>query len=100
MARRSAGPLDLLLLLALGMGLVGVRVGGLRMLLCGIRMLLALRMIALAVVLCGGTVRLGRVFVMFRGLIMFVSSHLGSPCLTAPSGDPKHLLEKRSDRSR
>jgi Transposase len=39
------------------------------------RVLFALGVIALAVVLGGGTVRLGGIFVMFRSLVVFVSSH-------------------------
>jgi hypothetical protein len=62
----------LLLLLALGMRIFAMLVGGLRVLLCTRCMFLALCMVALAVMFCGGPMRLCSVFVMFRCLIMFV----------------------------
>jgi hypothetical protein len=50
-------------------------VGGLRMLLCDVRMFLALGMVAVAVMFGCGTVRLRRIFVVFGCLVMFISSH-------------------------
>jgi hypothetical protein len=50
-------------------------VGRLRMLLCGIRMLLTLGVIALAVMFGRGTVCLSRIFMVFGCLVMFISSH-------------------------
>jgi hypothetical protein len=70
------GPLiQLLLLLALGMRLVGVLVGGLGMLLCARCVLLALGVVALAVMFRGGTMCLGGVLVMFGSLVMLVFGH-------------------------
>jgi hypothetical protein len=67
------------------MSLIGVLMGGLRMLLRTLGMLLALRVIALAMVFGGGTMRLGGVFVMFSCLVVFVSCHLWAPWFSAPS---------------
>jgi hypothetical protein len=70
------GPLvQLLLLLALGMRLVGMRVCSLRMLLRTRGVLLALGMVALAMMFGGGTMCLGGMFVMFGGLVVLFFSH-------------------------
>lgn len=61
-------------------------VGGLRVLLRAISMLLAHRMISLAVMFSGGTVSLGRVFVVFGCLVMFVFCHCEPRWLVAPCG--------------
>ena len=58
------------------MSLVGMLVGGLRMLLGDIRMFLALGMVALAVMFSSGPMCLRSIFVMLRCFIMFISSHL------------------------
>ena len=65
----------LFLLLALGMRLIAMLIGGLRVLLGAGGVLLALCMIALAVMFGGGTVRLCSILVMLGGLIVFVSCH-------------------------
>jgi len=57
------------------MSLVGMLVGGLRMLLGDIRMFLAFGMVALTMVFSSGTVSLRSIFVMLGSLVMFVSSH-------------------------
>jgi len=67
------------------MSLVGMLVGGLRMLLGDIRMFLALGMVALAMVFSSGTVSLRSIFVMLGSLVMFVSSHFNPRRLSAPS---------------
>ena len=67
--------LQLLLLLAFGVRLVAVLVGGLRVLFRSGRMLLALCVIALAVVLGGGAVSLGGIVVVLCGLVVLVSCH-------------------------
>jgi hypothetical protein len=54
--------------------------GSLRMLLGDVRVLFSLPVVAFSMMLCCGAVRLGSVFVMFRSLIVFISSHCGSPC--------------------
>ena len=68
------------------MRLIAMLIGGLRMLLRSIRVLLALGVVALTMVLGGGTVCLGRVFVMFGGLVVLVSCHDKPRLLFAPSG--------------
>jgi len=65
------------------MSLVGMLVGGLRMLLGDIRMFLALGMVALAMVFSSGTVSLRSIFVMLGSLVMFVSSHFNPRRLSA-----------------
>jgi hypothetical protein len=70
---------QLFLLLALGMRLVAVLAGGLRMLLGIRRMLFALCVIAFAMVLGGGSMRFGGILVMFGCLIVFVFGHWLSP---------------------
>ena len=67
------------------MSLVGMLVGGLRMLLGDIRMFLALGMVALAMVFSSGTVSLRSIFVMLGSPVMFVSRHLNPRRLSAPS---------------
>ena len=57
------------------MRLVGVLMGGLRMLLRSIRVFLALGVVAFAVVFGGGTMGFRRVFVVLRSLVVFVSGH-------------------------
>ena len=52
-----------------------VLMGRLRMLLGGVRMFLALGMIALTVMFSGGTMCLGSVLMVFSGFVMFVSGH-------------------------
>jgi hypothetical protein len=71
---------QLLLLLALGMSLIGVLVGGLRMLFRHVSLLLAFDMVSLAVMFGGRTVSLGGVFVVFGGLVVFVSCHCMPRC--------------------
>src|SRR5260370_13416954 len=66
----------LFLLLAFRVGLFGVLMGRLRMLLGGVRMFLALGMVALTVMFSGGTVCLGSILMVFSSLVVFVSSHL------------------------
>jgi len=83
---------QLLLLLALRVGLIGVLMSGLRMLLSGIRMLFSLRMITFTVMFCCGAVCLGSFFVMFGRLIVFVSSHCNPFCL-APSGQQTRAFQ-------
>jgi hypothetical protein len=65
----------LLLLLALGMSLVAVLGSILSVLLRGRGVFLALRVIAFAVMLSCGTMRLSRVLVVLGGLVMFVLGH-------------------------
>ena len=73
------------------MGLITVLVRGLRMLLRGIRVFLALGMVAFAMMFSGRTMCLGGIFVMFGCFIMFVSGHGKPPWLFAPSLRFKHL---------
>jgi hypothetical protein len=58
------------------MGLFTMLVGRLRVLLGACGVFLPLGMIALAVMFSGGSMGLGRVFVMFCCFVVFVSSHL------------------------
>jgi hypothetical protein len=67
------------------MSLVGVLMGGLRMLLCGIGVLLAFGMIALAVMFGGGAVSLGCTLMVFSSFVMFVLGHFSPRWLFAPS---------------
>lgn len=75
----TGGPLSpqqpLLLLLTFAVGLLAVLAGILRVLLGVGRMFLALGVVAFAVLFRRGAVRLGGVFVMLSGFIVFVSSH-------------------------
>jgi hypothetical protein len=73
------------------MGLVTVLVRGLRMLLGGIRMFLALGMVAFAMMFGGRTMCLGSIFMMFGCFIMFVSGHCKPPWVFAPSQPFKPL---------
>jgi hypothetical protein len=66
----------LLLLLALRVGLIALLACTLGMLLSTLRMLHALCVIALAVLLSGGTVRFCRVFVEFGGFVVIAVRHL------------------------
>src|ERR1700678_4210722 len=66
----------LLLLLALRVGLIALLACTLGMLLSTLRMLHALCLIALAVLLSGGTVRFCRVFVEFGGFVVIAVRHL------------------------
>ena len=66
---------NLFLLLALGVSLFTMLARVLRMLLSVCRMLFALCVIALAVMLRGGAVGLGSIFMMFGCFIVLVSSH-------------------------
>jgi hypothetical protein len=68
------------------MSLVGMLVSCLRVLLRSISLLLTLGMIALAVMFGGGAVRLGRVLVVFSGLVMFVSGHVRLIGCLLPAG--------------
>jgi hypothetical protein len=62
-------------------GLVAVLGSGLGVLLGIGRMFLALRVIALAVMLCGGAMRFRRIFMLFCCLIVFVFGHvISSDC--------------------
>jgi hypothetical protein len=82
----KAGPFQfLLLLLALGVRLVAVLMGGLRVLLRGRGMLLALGMVALTVVFRSGPVCLRCVFVVLRCLVMFVFCHGRFLCCSQPA---------------
>src|ERR1700730_9522077 len=63
------------LLLTFRMGLFTMLVGRLRVLLGACGVFLPLGMIALAVMFSGGSMGLGRVFVMFCCFVVFVSSH-------------------------
>jgi hypothetical protein len=66
----------LLLLLAFGVGLLAVLGSGLGVLLGIGGMFLALRVITLAVVLCGSPMRFRRIFMVFGCLVMFVLGHV------------------------
>jgi hypothetical protein len=68
----------LLLLLALRVGLITLFACALGMLLSTLRMLHALCMIALAVLISGGAVRLCSVFVKFGGFVVIVIRHVSS----------------------
>ena len=67
--------MQLLLLLALGVRLIAMLMGSLRMLLSSGGVLLALGVIALAMMFRSGTVRLGCSLVMLSSLIVLVSCH-------------------------
>ena len=69
------------------MSLVAMLVRGLRVLFGTAGVLPALGVIALAMMLGGGTMFLGSVFVMFGSLVMFVSGHEIPRWLSAPSQD-------------
>jgi hypothetical protein len=84
-ARLNRALYYLLLLLALGMSLVGVLVGGLRVLLRSISLLFTVGVVALAVMFRRRTVRLSRVLVVLSGFVMFVSRHFPPRWLFAPS---------------
>jgi hypothetical protein len=64
------------LLLALGVSLVAVLSSGLGVLLGIGRMFLALRVIALAVMLCGGAMRFRRILMVFGCLVVLVFGHV------------------------
>jgi hypothetical protein len=66
----------LLLLLALGVGLITLRVCALGMLLSTLRMLHALCVIALAVLISGGSVRLCSVFMKLGGFVVIAIRHV------------------------
>jgi hypothetical protein len=66
---------QLLLLLAFGVRVIGMLACRLRVLLRTLCMLLALRVVALAVMFGGRTMGLSSLFVMLGGLIVLVSSH-------------------------
>jgi hypothetical protein len=66
----------LLLLLALGVGLITLLAGTLGMLLSTLRMLHALCVIALAVLISGGAVRLCSIFVEFGGFVVIDIRHV------------------------
>jgi len=71
-----AGPFaQLLLLLALGMGLIGLLVGALRVLFRSAGMLPALAVVPLAVMVGSCTVRLGGILMIFGSFVVFVSGH-------------------------
>jgi hypothetical protein len=70
------GLVILLLLLALRVGLITLLACALRVLLSTLRMLHALCMIALAVLLSGGAVRLCSVFMKFGGFVVIVVCHV------------------------
>jgi hypothetical protein len=78
-ARLASGLLCLLLLLALGVGLLAFPPGILRMLLGVARVFLALRVIAFAMMFGCGPMGLGGIFVMFRRLVVFVFGHVFPP---------------------
>jgi hypothetical protein len=80
------------------MGLIAMLIGGLRMLLRSIRMLLALRVIALAMVVGSGTMGLGRVFMMFGGLVVLISCHVKPRLLCAPSAQQSKAAAAKSFR--
>lgn len=86
----------LLLLLALAVSLVGMLMGGLRMLFCGIGMLHALRMIPLAVMLGGRTVRLGGILVVLSRLVVLVSSHFVLLGVSLPAFGETSQMNNRS----
>jgi hypothetical protein len=77
--------LQLLLLLALGVGLVAVLRSGLGVLLSVGGMFLALRVIALAVMLCGGAMRFRRILMVFGCFVMLVFGHVIPPIEFKPS---------------
>ena len=72
------------------MRLIAMLIGGLRMLLCSIRVLLALGMIALAMVIGRGTMCFRSVFVMFGGLVVLVSCHV----------KPRYVRSQRATKRR
>jgi hypothetical protein len=76
---------SLFLLLTFRMSLLAMLVRGLRVLFGAARVLLALGVVALAVMFGGGTMCLGSVFVVFSGLVMFISGHGILVGLLAPS---------------
>jgi hypothetical protein len=67
--------IELFLLLAFGMRLVGMLMSGLRMLLGARRVFLSLGVVALAVMFGSGAMGLGSGFVVFRSLVVFVFGH-------------------------
>ena len=85
---RQSQPLSvLLLLLALRVSLVAVLMGGLRMLLCSGRVLLALGVVALAMAFRSGPVCLGSILVVLRSFVVFVSCHGRFPFALLPAGE-------------
>ena len=77
------------------MGLFTMLVGRLRVLLGACGVFLPLGMIALAVMFSGGSMGLGRVFVMFCCFVVFVSSHFAilgnlAPSLAASNRGPRN----------
>jgi hypothetical protein len=89
-AQRWLGPVLSLLLLALGVSLVRMLVSGLRMLLRSIGVLFTLGMVTFAMMFGSRAMGLGRVFVMFSSLIVFVFSHLLPRWLFDPSPHQIH----------
>jgi hypothetical protein len=75
--------IHLFLLLALGMRLIAVLVGSLRVLSCRGGMLLALGVIAFAVMFGGGTMCFRCILVVLCSLVVLVFGHVR--CLSAPS---------------
>jgi hypothetical protein len=73
--RALARPLQLLLLLTLGMRLLAVLPRSLGMLLGVRRVLFALRVIAFAMMFGCGAMRFGRILVKFSCLIVFIFGH-------------------------
>jgi hypothetical protein len=72
------------------MSLIAMLVGSLGMLLGSLSMLLALGMIALAMVIRSRTMGFRRVFMMFRGFVVFVSCHFISFGLLCNLGKRMH----------
>jgi hypothetical protein len=68
-------PTALLLLLTLGVSLIALLLGSLRLLLRGLRMLRTFGVITLSVMIGRGAMRLCCILVMFGGADMFVLSH-------------------------
>jgi hypothetical protein len=86
---------QLLLLLAFGVRLIAMLVGGLRMLLCTLGVFLALGMIALAMMFRRRAMRFRSVFVMFGCLVVFVTSHFMFPVVCSQP-QPSHVPDNGS----
>jgi len=67
------------------MRLIAMLIGGLRMLLRTLGVLFPLGVIALAMMLGCSAMRLGRVFVVLGGLVMFVACHCTAPYRLLPA---------------
>jgi hypothetical protein len=105
-ARQQTGPPSqlllssrLLLLLALGVGLITLLGRALGVLLGTLRMLHSLRVIALAVLLSGSPMRLRRIFVKFSGLVVIAIRHMTFLKFSTQGATIRHS-RSRSGKSR